>query len=406
MHRSDQTERACGEGQIMVLFALFAVVLIGFLALAVDVGYLFSERREAQSAVDAAAMAGGVAMLAGESNGVIQDTGETYLSVNGVDPDGAGVVASITPEGDQNDGRVVVEIEMPVERFFLGAIYAGDWQVGARAVAEITDDRDGRYALMALDEAGMYVNGNIEVTVVGGSAMSNGDVANSGNSSIFVTDGTIDAVGEIEANGSWSAPNGMNGDRPPSPDPMDSIVPPDPTTLPLIEEDMLPENCNDECVLQPGYYPNLDLGTIRGTATLQPGVYYFHNTDVALQNTNSRIEGDGVMLYFTGNSEFVPKNGEVDLRAPSTSPYEGGLDGMTVWIANCTEFDSQGNNEFYIEGVFYAPCSRVWMHGTPDGDTIRGQVIVGELNVQGNSEMVVEYVGHVFTPRFELWLVE
>jgi hypothetical protein len=296
---------------------------------------------------------------------------------------------------------------MPVERFFLGAIYSGDWEVGAHAVAEISNDRDGQYALVALDEGGMYVNGDMEVTVVNGSAMSNGDVANSGGSSIFITDGTIDAVGDIESNSNWSAPDGMYENRGTMPDPLNGAQPP--SGLPVIEQDALPD-CNDDCTLQPGYYNNLDLGTIKKTATLSPGIYYFNNTVLQMQNTNSRIQGEGVMLYFTGPTGkelFKPKNGAIHLTRITDGPiYSGGPNGMAVWIANCGIFDSQGNEEFFIHGLFYAPCSEVWMHGNPYGETIDGQVIVGTLDVRGTSDMIVRYRNYVATPRFELWLVE
>jgi hypothetical protein len=405
MTRLRSIEPRRDEGQVIILFALFSVVLIGFLALAIDVGYLYSQRREAQAAVDAAAMAGGVALLAGESDCVIRDTADAYLAVNGIDLGAA--ASTVTIEGDEHDGVVTVELTLQVERFFLGAIYTGDWEVGARAVAEISDDRNGEYALLALDPEGMYVNGNIELRVENGSAMSNGDVANSGGSSIFVTGGTIDAVGEVEANSNWYAPIGMFGNRPESPDPLAGVTPPNPNSLEVIEQDAIDAlDCDDECTLPAGYYRNLSLDVIKGTAKLDDGIYYFHNTDLALNNTKSRIEGDNVMLYFAGTSDFKPKNGEVDLRAPAGSPYAGGHDGMTVWIENCTEFDSQGNNEFYVEGVFYAPCSPVWLHGNPNGETIRGQVIVGSLDMRGTSDLTVRYVNHVFTPRFELWLVE
>ena len=42
---------------MLIIFALFSVVLIGALALSIDAGYLMSERRQAQSAADAGAMA-------------------------------------------------------------------------------------------------------------------------------------------------------------------------------------------------------------------------------------------------------------------------------------------------------------------------------------------------------------
>lgn len=50
------------RGAIVVLSAILMVVLVGMCAFAVDVGHLFNVRRQAQSGVDAAALAGGVEM--------------------------------------------------------------------------------------------------------------------------------------------------------------------------------------------------------------------------------------------------------------------------------------------------------------------------------------------------------
>ena len=47
------------SGQVMVFLALVFVVLLGFAALAIDGGMLFSDRRHAQNAADASSLAGG-----------------------------------------------------------------------------------------------------------------------------------------------------------------------------------------------------------------------------------------------------------------------------------------------------------------------------------------------------------
>ena len=46
------------RGQMLVLVALSMTVLLGFLALAIDVGLLFRAKRNLQVAADAAAVAG------------------------------------------------------------------------------------------------------------------------------------------------------------------------------------------------------------------------------------------------------------------------------------------------------------------------------------------------------------
>ncbi|MEZ4523871.1 MAG: pilus assembly protein TadG-related protein [Thermomicrobiales bacterium] len=401
------------EGQVIVLFALLSFVMIGALALALDVGYLLSERRAAQNAADAAALAGGVSLLNGEDHGGVVASAISYASANGITivGDDASVV-EVDVQGTNRDGRVEVEVTVPVQRFFVGAIYTGDWQVSARAVSEINDNRDGEYALIALEEPGIYVNGNMTIDVVGGSAMSNGDVARSGGANAFTVDGTIDASGSVSPNGNWEAPGGFNGNRPGVDNPFGGVVAPSPVSMvDWAEEDdfELPNCWNSDCTLQPGYYKDLGKIRIKNKATLEPGMYYFDGTSIDLQNTNSRIEGDNVTLYFDGpehSTYFAPKNGEVNLTAPTTTPYTGGIGNIVIWIDNCTEFDSQGNNEFYLEGVLIAPCSNVWLHGNPDGETVYGQVVVGTLDVRGTSDLVIRYMDLGDTPRYELALVE
>ena len=51
------------SGQTLVLAALMGVLLLGFMALALDVGLLFNARRKVQIAADAAATAGAQAYL-------------------------------------------------------------------------------------------------------------------------------------------------------------------------------------------------------------------------------------------------------------------------------------------------------------------------------------------------------
>lgn len=389
-------------------------VLIGAMALALDVGYLLSERRQAQNAADAAALAGGVALLNGESNQAVAGAAIEYAAKNGVGVNGDNAASvGVNVVGTNRDGRVEVELSVPVQRFFVGVVYTGDWSVSARAVSEINDNRDGEYALIALEEPGMYVNGNMTIDVIGGSAMSNGNVARSGGANAFTVDGTIDAAGYVSPNGHWEAPAGFNGNRPKIDNPFGGVSAPQRASLEDFGDDdevEAPDCRNNDCTLEPGYYKDLGKIDIRnGTATLMPGVYYFDGTSIDLGNTNSRIEGDGVMLYFNGpahSTYFFPKNGEVDLRAPDSAPYAGGPSNIVIWIDNCTEVDSYGNGEFYLEGVFLAPCSDVWLHGNPYGETIYGQVVVGTLDIRGTSDFVVRYMDLGDTPRHELALVE
>jgi len=398
------------RGQVLILFAVSSIVLLGMVALALDVGYLLGERRQAQSSADAAALAGARRLMNTSDVSDVADNARNYVDANGVELGGTGgATAEVQVDGNSRSGAVTVDLSVPVSRFFIGAVYTGDWEVSAHAVARIFDDKNGQYALLALEPPGIYVNGNITIDVLGGSAMSNGDVDRSGGVNTFTVDGTIDAVGFVNPNSNWEAPGGFHGMWAEAVDPLAGAQPPNSAGLPEIESDELPDCWSADCTLEPGYYPNLGKIRIKHTATLIEGTYYFSGTSLDLQDDNSRIEGDGVVLYFdgpVGSTYFDPKTGEVDLRAAESSPYPGGPDHMIVWIANCSEFESLGNAEFYVEGIFYAPCSDVTMHGTPMGTAVSGQLIVGTLDVRGTSDFIVQYEDLVMIPRIELFLVE
>ncbi|CAN5562808.1 hypothetical protein BH23CHL2_BH23CHL2_25280 [soil metagenome] len=391
------------EGQVLVLFALFAFVLVGVMALALDVGFLLSERRNAQSAADAAALAGGVAYLKGESAGDARAAAIDYAALNGVSITGenAGTV-NVDVTGSRRDGRVEVNLTVPVQRFFVGAIYTGDWSVGAHAVAEIHDDRIVDYGLITLQPPGTKFNGDNSIQIINGGAMTNAAVnANPSNSHMFVVDGSIDSAGAIHnPNSGWSAPSGMHTNVVPIDDPLAGVLPP---PEPLVEPPV--PNCNSDCTWLPGLYKNGSI-TIKGTAKFAPGIYYFENFDISFQNTNSRIEGTSVLLYFDENSTFDPKNGEMYITAAPTSLYPGGQDGMVFWYANCGTIESKGNTEYYFEGIVYAPCANLIFSGTPTTPVSNGQMIVGSVEMKGTGNIDIQYSGYVVTTIFEIFLVE
>lgn len=79
-------ENRIGErGQSLVLGALLMVVLLGFTAMSVDVGYYLRQRAIVQHAVDAAALAG--AQELPDDQALAEQMARNYAEANGVDPD-------------------------------------------------------------------------------------------------------------------------------------------------------------------------------------------------------------------------------------------------------------------------------------------------------------------------------
>ncbi|MEK6399083.1 MAG: pilus assembly protein TadG-related protein, partial [Terriglobus sp.] len=95
------------SGQVLVVAALFMVVLIGILGMAVDVGYLRYEQRRLQTAADAAALAGALSVRvcgATPNCAVMQTAVQKALTENGY-----GTAALITNcSGTQGSGLTVM----------------------------------------------------------------------------------------------------------------------------------------------------------------------------------------------------------------------------------------------------------------------------------------------------------
>jgi Flp pilus assembly protein TadG len=400
----------------MLIFGMGIFALVGMVALSIDGGYILAERRQAQNAADAGALAAAKSLLDRNANSVIVSTGKSYAEQNA----GTGSVATV--EAPPTSGKyanntkyVRVTVTKPVREFFVGAVYTGPWQVTAEAVAGIEPVKKA-YALLALNCPGITINGTVQVTITNGSAMSNCDILASGGSNRFHADGSIDAKGVINGNSGWSAGEGIHGGQPNVPDPLAGTpAPPQgtPVTAAMLTAGGFTGagsnwSCANgaTCTLPAGYYKNMKID-VGGTALLSNGVYYFDgNSNLSEGNTNSWVKGTNVLHYFAGHSTFTPGNGNVSLKPSANSPYAGGLDGMVMWIAkpNCSAFDSGGNGTFAVEGVIYAPCSLVDLHGTPTSNGV--QVIAGTLNISGTSSLTLVYREYIKIDVPHVFLVE
>lgn len=418
-HHQNAADRAghdASDGQVLVIFAAGLLLLLGMVAVAVDAGFLMAERRQVQNSADAAALAAARAKLdyiyqpaAGNLQAVQVSAARHYGSSNaGTVPGNVDVDTAPAGYGDQ---FVEVTVSKDVEMFFLRALYDGDWGTSATAIAGI-EPTELPYALVALNCPGIHVSGSGVIDVNEGSIMSNCNITRDGDSSIVSASGVIDANGVINQGSNWFAGNGYRPGSPPVPDPIAGTPAPDRaaaqaqrsiTTQAQLAAAVTGGSthqsstvrCSTNCTLQPGYYGGSLTLDVRngGTLNLQPGVYYFGDNFQLTAQGDGMTQGSDVMMYFTDNSRFVPHNGRVNISAPATSPYSGGLDGMALWIANCSDFRLQANNSGAFDGVIYAPCSSVTLAGGPGAQGM--QVIVGSLELSGSGTFDILYEQYV-----------
>jgi hypothetical protein len=338
----------------MIIFALASFVLVGFVALSIDTGFLMAERRQVQNAADAAALAAAVSIQDGMNASQVAAAAIAYATSN------AGVTAAdvsvqwppLTGEfaGDENYVQVIVDKD--VDRFFIGAVYNGDWAVSASAVAGLEPEGFDA-ALLALNSnaGGIDTSGSTQIRVIGGSVVSNYHIKTSGSTSI-VADEYVVANDGFKTSGSTNI-SGGKGVKPNGaevPDPLlNKISPP---TLPA-------KPSNPVAVVNPsagtcrnyspwpggslpvtytvtsGRFANnsncIDIANIPNgtTMTLASGNYRFDNAGIRVGGGNSgQIVLDGGTYNFNGSNAGISVGGSTphfEMRSGNYS-FTGGAD--------------------------------------------------------------------------------
>lgn len=114
--------RRSERGQTLVIVAVLVIALVGFLALSIDVGNIYAQRRFAQNAADAGALAGARALARGEEVGPQVDQ---YVKRNG----GQSYECSIV------GASVVVTVHRNITTYFAAVVNVPTFDVLAAAQA-------------------------------------------------------------------------------------------------------------------------------------------------------------------------------------------------------------------------------------------------------------------------------
>ena len=149
------------RGQIIVLVALSVTVLLGFLGLATDIGVLWSIKRKAQTAADAAAVAGANATLGSDSSAystAATDVATLNGFTNGTNSTSI-TVSQPTPSGYPSGTYVQVSITQPVKTYFLGVLGYKTIDISVSALAGNTSGPNTTIALNG-SGSGVTVDGS------------------------------------------------------------------------------------------------------------------------------------------------------------------------------------------------------------------------------------------------------
>jgi Flp pilus assembly protein TadG len=369
------------RGQLIPIFALFLIALMGMSALGVDVGYWRYQQRLEQTAADAGALAGAAELaypaLADWSTAATNDAGANGFTANGTTVTVTAISPPTTGTYAANVKAVQVTVSQKLPLYFLGVLGIPAQWISASATALLSTPQTCAYALSGGAQA-IQANGATQMTATTCGFASNGG---------FVVPGSTVTAALI---GYVIGPYPYNGQSYPQAQPTLIAANADPcSTIPgcAYLEANPPNsgtclNANPAYALtitfQPGRYCTI-LNDNQGaqTMTFAPGVYEF---DGGMNVYAQTITGTGVTFYNgTGGGSLTMQSPSITLSAPTS----GNTSGILLYQnpANTAIFDERSAQTSFT-GVMYFPTATVQNDGAQNTWTY---VVASVLNVFGGT---------------------
>jgi Flp pilus assembly protein TadG len=430
------------KGQALIIIVLAIFGLVGLTGLTIDGGNVYSDRRHAQNAADAAAYAAALTMV---RDGDWQAAGLARAADNDYDNNGTtNTVQVVNPpiSGTYagNSDYIQVLITSHVDTYFapvLG-IHQLTNQVQAVSKTKLSGigplfDGQAMVSLKPDDDYAFYVCGNADLNVE-----NSGVFVNSSDECAMVAQGnvTVDAdtgyaivnsTGPLCEIGGPDVLGPLAGgaeqiDYPPNIDlPAPSIT---------CDSDGTFSESGGVTTYQPGNYPSGI--TINSSANFSPGNYCldgnlkinggdttanfasFKFTDGEFSlNGNATFTGDHVVFYctddcdgihFNGNgtvtsdsTTFFLETGDVEwnggaentLTAPTTGPNAGMLIYMPYGSTNTLKIN--GNADSLIQGTILGTSAHIEVTGNSSSNSINSQIIGYTVESCGNGDLNIIY---------------
>ena len=400
------------RGAMLVFIAIAGVVLMGFLAMTLDVGAGSRQRRIAQTAADAGAIGGGQEIFRLKYDSVVASArneamrngfAATEITVNY--PPATGTYANNTQYVE-----VIVGKKIPT---LFGSIFGSDsLGIQARGVAGV-----GSYNLncvYSLDEA---VSGALYIDNGGDLVTNCGVVVNSGSKSALDlnSSGDLDArPAPISIRGNYSAGGGASATPTPQTgtatvvNPLASIVMP---PVGLCDHNGV-TTVTGTMTLEPGVYcGGIKIANSSSTAILKPGTYIMAGGGITVTNSG-RMFGTGVTLINTvgpgGLGTFKPiifGNGcKTTLTAPTSGYFKGILffqdPAAPATPTNVFACSSDAPPE--LTGALYFPNSTITFNGSNSSTQVVGMVVAKQVIVSGKISILNDISGNSAAKRLSL----
>ena len=364
------------RGQVLVVTALMLPVVIGFVALALDAGFMFDYRRRSQTAADAGVL--GAAMYlaanASASNTDLETVARQDSAFNGFTHGTTNITVTLnrppvlSTDYAGNSNYIEVVVSRPTPTFLMGVLGWTSMTVGASAVAGLSSASGCIYALK--QDTGVK---SLDVSNTKTINAANCDAV--GNGKLFV-DGTVNlnsvtAAGAREGSGTINAPAGITVNTGTyAADPLAYLA--NPTECTSWGPDLL---LNNTSYTIPGGAEFICVNKLEttGTVTLGPGRYHAQN-GVFLKAPGS-VTGSGV-TFFTYNDKM-----EIIANATLSAPTSGSYAGILIFVNRTVAKEVIIGNDAIINlnGTIYSKTGKILFGGTTTGTITYSILVAGEI---------------------------
>jgi Flp pilus assembly protein TadG len=388
---------------------------IGFLAVAIDAGYVFRARRMAQNAADAASLAAAEELAQGDTTNEL-NAAKSIAAINGFDTTLAtnpATVSLTTPSSGNFSGSKYVQatVSRPIHTGFLAAFSSNfaNMTVSATAIAGGANSSPTCVCLQGSSATDLTMSNGSKI-----SAASCGIVDNSTSSQAIVMYGgaSVNALSLGTVSSTWD--NSTNISQGASISSSTKIVQgiangcsptlPAAPTYSSCQAD--PGGSNGTFTFGPSTaggtvcYTSLTVGANNSIDTLTPGIYVISGGYLHFESGNSghsNLGGNGVFFYLANGASLTIDNGaNVNLVAGgattskgATATSTGAYDGILIYqpASNSSALTVAGGANSYISGSLLAPSAAVTLNNG-SSTTITAGIVAQTLTMSGGGELI------------------
>ncbi len=415
--------RKSQSGQAFVIIVFMILGLFGFAALAIDGGMIYAERRRAQNAADAGALAAALAKVQAvnlhvaalqriESNGYTTTWGPCtppgYDCSLGEGEKWEVQVTNPPRSGDYvgNDAYIQVLITSEVNTSFAHLVYEGNLLTTVTAVSRVWPEQSLKpghalYGATEHDCNGIWFSGTGDTLITGGDVFSNSDA-----SDVSCQSGNQDGGGTI----SVGPPHGINvvgtfdsgGSGSVDPPPVEGVtpeelrIPPIPDCSGLLDRGEVKINAGETRTIDPGRYESIWFGS-GATVTMNSGMYCINGTK-GFTGLGGSITGRGVMIYLQQGDFDLGGNTFVDLWAEQADDVlvdasRNDWKGMLIYQdpSNTSSVQITGTSDSTYKGTIFAPSAECTINGTGDNIGLSSQMICDKVKITGTAAVTINY---------------